>query len=249
MKVSHTQPIGFFDIDYEKHLQLAAAARFCQDMATRHAAGLGIGANVLFSRGFTWLLHRLELDFCRYPVLGEEITITTWSRGFKHHQGYREYTISSDRGPVARGTSVWIFFDFVNKRIRKVPPDVSGHYTFEPEAVLETELREWRPCGRIEPEQETAISLRYGDFDQHFHVNNTVYLGFVETLFHTVPELSGKRIGNVKIRFCREIGRDTAGVVAAAARQDGRYLFNIRRQGGQGEDGTVYADGEFSPMD
>ena len=249
MKVSHTQPIGFFDIDYEKHLQLTAAARFFQDMATRHASLMGIGADVLFSRGFTWLLHRLEMDFCRYPVLGEEITVTTWSRGFKHHQGLREYLISSDSGIVARGTSVWIFFDFVNKRVKKVPLEIAAHYSFEPEAALETELREWQPCGKIEPEQETAISLRYGDFDQHFHVNNTVYLGFVETLFHTVPELSGRRIGNVKIRFCREIGRDTPGVVAATVRQDGRYLFNIRRQAGLGDAGAVYADGEFSVMD
>lgn len=190
-------------------------------------------------------MNRLEIEVVRYPLLGEKLTITTWSRGFRHHTGLREYCIESEKGLVARGSSVWIFFDFSKKKIIKVPAEIESLYRFEPEKGFEDELAGWKTCGKIEPEKKQTLSLRYGDFDVNGHVNNTIYLGFIETLFHKITIPGDKRLRNVKIRFAREISRSVESVCIGWKRVDGHYQFNIYDP----NDGNrLYADGEFTAM-
>jgi acyl-ACP thioesterase len=246
MKIETVREINFFDIDSDQTLRVDAMARFFQEMATLHSIRVGAGPEVLFSRGVIWFLNRLEIQVVRYPLLGEKLKITTWSRGFRRHTGLREYCIESEKGLVAKGSSVWIFFDVHRKKIMKVPADIESLYQFEPEKGFEDELVNWKTCGKIEPEKEQTISLRYGDFDVNGHVNNTIYLGFIETLFHKTSDLRNKRLGNVKIRFAREISRSAESVLVGCNRVNGRYRFNIYDP----NDGNrLYADGEFIAMD
>ncbi|MDA3789119.1 MAG: thioesterase [Desulfobacula sp.] len=43
------------------------------------------------------------------------------------------------------------------------------------------------------------ISLRYSDFDVNGHVNNTIYLGFLETLYHKTINSNERPIKNIQI--------------------------------------------------
>ncbi len=245
MKVENSREIGFFDIDHEQTLRVEAVARFFQEMATLHSIKAGAGPDLLFSRGVIWFLNRLEIEFIRYPLLGEKLKITTWSRGFRHHMGLREYRIESEKGLVAKGSSVWIFFDFMRKKIIKVPVDIEPLYQSEPEKGFEAELANWKTCGKIEPEKEMAVSLRYGDFDVNGHVNNTIYLGLVESLFHNTLASGKNRIQNLKIRFAREINKPVEAVHVGWKQVDGLFLFNIYDPNGGNR---IYADGEFTVM-
>lgn len=245
MKVENVRQIDFFDIDSDQSLRVEAVARYFQEIAILHSIKVGAGPDLLFSRGVIWFLNRLEIEVVRYPLLGEKLKITTWSRGFCHHTGLREYRIESEKGLVAKGSSVWIFFDFKKKKIMKVPADIESLYQFEPEKGFEDELANWKTCGRLEPEKERTISLRYGDFDVNGHVNNTIYLGLIETLFHKTLALGNKRLGNVKIRFAREISKSVESVRIGCKNVDGNYQFNIYDP----NDGNrLYADGEFTSM-
>ena len=242
LKVEKEHTVGFFDVDHEFKLRIESAARFFQDMATFHSTRIGAGPSVLMKRGVIWFLNRLEIEFFRYPVLGEEITVTTWSRGFKRFKGLREYQIRSSKGEIARGSSVWIFFDVNRQRISKIPEDISRLYTAEPERNFDQEIDAWQSCGRIPLEKQMDISLRYSDFDVNGHVNNTVYLGFLETLFHQTIKTDKQRIQNVKIRFCREIGKTGERIRAGWQRENGAYLCNIC------DDTALYADARIIAM-
>lgn len=245
MKPTMTHKIGFFDIDGDQTLLVQAAARFFQEMAILHARQVGAGPDLLLDRGVIWFLHRLEMEFIRYPRMGEKLKITTWSRGFRHHMGFREYRLDTDQGPVAKGSAVWIFYDFIGKRIIKVPPDIGSLYRVCPEKEFETELKDWQPCGKIEPENEISITLRYGDFDVNGHVNNTQYLGFVETLFHKSLGPEKHRVRKVKIRFLREISPPVEKVRTGWKKSGSLYQFNIYDPH---DPGGIFADGEIVPM-
>ncbi len=245
MKVTMTHKIGFFDVDGDQTLRVQAAARFFQEMATLQALQVGAGADLLLGRGVMWFLNRLEMAFIRFPGLGEKLKITTWSRGFRHHMGFREYRLDTDQGPVAKGSAVWIFYDFIGKRIIKVPPDIKSLYPVCPEKGFETELRDWQPCGKIEPENEISISLRYGDFDVNGHVNNTHYLEFVETLFHKRLGPEKQRVQKVKIRFLREISPQVERIRTGWKKSGSLYQFNIDDPH---DPGGIFADGEIIPM-
>ena len=243
MKIVKHHKIGFFDIDHQFKLRIQSAARFFQEMAVFHSTGIGAGPDVLFEKGVVWFLNRLEIEFFRYPMLGEDINITTWSRGFKGYKGFREYHIQSPLGDVARGSSVWLFFDFNRKRISKVPAQISGLYEIEKEKWFDREIDDWKTCGRIKPEQAMDISLRYSDFDVNGHVNNTIYLGFLETLYQKTINSNGKPIKNIKIRFCHEIGKAKESIRSGWHKTNGVYQCNIF------DDSTLYADAQIIPMD
>ena len=242
MKIEKTHRIGLFDIDYQFNLRIEAVARFFQEIAVYHSTGIGAGPEVLLKQGVVWFLSRLEIEFFRYPTLGEEINIVTWSRGFKGYKGFREYLINSSKGEVARGSGVWLFFDFMRKRIIKVPPEISGLHTIEGEKCFDSEIDHWISCGLIEPEQEMEVSLRYSDFDVNGHVNNTVYLGFLETLYHKTMNSNGQPIKNIKIKFSREIDRDREKIQAGAKKVNGVYQCNIH------DKSELYAEAEIIPM-
>ncbi|MBT3175643.1 MAG: hypothetical protein HOG03_05415 [Desulfobacula sp.] len=243
MKIEKHHKINFFDIDHEFKLRIQSAARFFQEMAVLHSTKIGAGPDVLFEKGVVWLLNRLEIEFFRYPMLDEDIKLTTWSRGFKGYKGFREYHIHSSVGDIARGSGVWLFFDTKRKRISKVPAQISRLYAVEKEKWFEKEINDWQTCGIINPEKQIEISLRYSDFDVNGHVNNTIYLGFLETLYHKILNSNSKPIKNIKIRFCREIGRDKDKIRTGWYKNNGVYQCNIF------DGATLYADAEIIPMD
>ena len=243
MKIEKLHKIGFFDIDSQFKLRVQSAARLFQEMAMLHSTKIGAGPEVLFEKGVIWFLNRLEMEFFRYPVLGEDIKLTTWSRGFKGYKGFREYHIHSSHGDIARGSGVWLFYDFKRKRILKVPAQISRLYEIEKEKWFDKEIGDWQACGKIQPEQEMDISLRYSDFDVNGHVNNTIYLGFLETLYHNTINSNSRQIKNIKIRFNREIGRTKQSVQSGWKKADGLYHCNIF------DDSTLYADAQIIPMD
>lgn len=239
MKIQKTHRIGLFDVDYEFKLRIESIARFFQEIAVHHSTSIGVGPEVLFNKGVVWFLSRLEMEVLRYPLLGEDIQIITWSRGFKGAKGFREYRINSDKGEIVKGSSVWLFYDFIRKRVARVPADISDHYVINPERWFDAEIDEWPFYGRIEPDQAIDISLRHSDIDVNGHVNNTVYIGFFETLCHKVMEAQGGAVKNLKIRYCREIDKDKDQVVAGMKKVNGVYHCNIHDQS------ELYADAEI----
>ncbi|MCD4677414.1 MAG: hypothetical protein K8S18_15685 [Desulfobacula sp.] len=245
MKITHTHKINFFDIDRDQTLKVQTMARLFQEMAILHSIKVGVGPDVLYKNGLVWLLYRLEIEFVRYPLLGENLKILTWSRGSQHRMNFRDYRIKSENRAVAKATSVWVFFDFKKKRIIKVPQDIESVYRSDSEKVFETELTNWNNCGKINPKEEISVSLRYGDFDINRHVNNTIYLELLETLFHRTLAPKKKRIRNLKIRFGKEIREQTEAVRVGWKKTNNIYQFNICDQDNPNR---VYADGEFIPM-
>ncbi len=242
MKIETIHRIGLFDIDYRFRLKIETAARLFQDIAVRHSTQIGAGPEVLFKKGKVWFLARLEMAFSQYPVLGEDIRVTTWSRGFKGFKGFREYRLSSDRGEVARGSGVWLFYDFKHKRIAKVPPEISDLYQVEPEKGFDHEVDDWAPPGKIHPDHAMTVTLRYSDFDVNGHVNNTVYLGLLESLYHKHLNPDGRPVGNIRIRFSREIDRTREEIRVSARRQAGVIHCNIH------DESVLYADADIVPM-
>lgn len=242
MKIEQKRKIGLSDVDFQFRSQVQAMVRFFQEIAAYHSAVVGAGPDVLFEKGVIWFLNRLEIEIFRYPELHEKITVTTWSRGFKRFKGFREYLITSDQGEIARGTSVWIFFDVRRNRISKIPPDILDRYGVEQEKWFDNEIDAWHSCGKIEPESIIDISLRYSDFDVNSHVNNAVYFGFLETMYYQTIRPDLKPIRNIKIRYNQEIDRGEKHIQAGWKKNEDAYHFNVFS--GQ----NLYADGEITPM-
>ena len=128
------------------------------------------------------------------------------------------------------------------KRISKVPNQIASLYTVNNEKWFDKEIDDWKSCGKINVEQELDISLRYSDFDINGHVNNTRYIDFLETLYHKTINTGEQPIQNIKIKFCREIGRGKESIKSGWQKVNDVYQCNIF------DDSTLYADAQITPM-
>jgi hypothetical protein len=73
-------------------------------------------------------------------------------------------------------------------------------------------------------------------------VNNTRYFDFLETLYHKTIKTGEQPIRNIKIQFCREIGKDKESIRSGWHKVNDVYQCNIF------DDSTLYADAQITPM-
>ena len=242
MKVEQSQNIGFFDVDHRFHLTFQAAARFFQEAATHHSTKVGAGYQDLQKKRIAWYLSRLEIEVLSSPKLMDPIRVLTWSRKIEGVKGIREYRIESGSGEVlVKGSSVWLFYSLKEKRIARVPEEIVVLY--QPEAVgnFDHELDQVDFGAATGFAYETQIGLRYSDFDVNQHVNNTIYPGIFESLYHEHKEPKAPPIRNMKISFKREIGIGTRNITAGWDVGDLYYRYFL------GNGSTVFAMALLQP--
>ena len=90
-------------------LKLSSWFDFLQEAAANHAARLGVGLEALSERGLLWVLSRLHLSICRYPAIGEPVTVETWPNGFRRLFAHRQFRLTGeDGGELAVASSAWL---------------------------------------------------------------------------------------------------------------------------------------------
>ena len=238
MKVTLRKQVKYFEVDTAFKLKLGNLFRLLQEAAIEHSEKIGLGSKTLVDGGSVWVLNRVEVEILRYPEYLEEIKLITWHKGSQGYRAYRDFILYAGEEKVATAASMWLYVDTRRKRIIRIPEDVSAAYTIESDAAMDNRFDTWKADTQFSPGVTRPISIRTVDFDPLGHVNNAVYLDYVETLAtHAVDNFAG--IGRLIIEFKKELGRDVEMVEAGLAQTSDGYVFKIFNQD------TVYAAGEL----
>ena len=88
-----------------------------------------MGIEYLKEQKRAWWLSSWQIVVDRCPVLGEEITVSTWPYDFKGMYGYRNFTIRDRKGSyLVRANSVWFLFDTeAGRPVRVQEDDIQGY--------------------------------------------------------------------------------------------------------------------------
>ncbi len=233
MKVSYTQKIKYADVDTHLNQKLGSVFKLIQEAAVRHSEQVGFDTQTLLDRGEVWVLNAMAAEIYRYPELGEEVRVVTWHKKSKGFKAFRDFFIYAGSEKLAAATSLWLYFDINRKRLLRVPVETGRLYTTEAGDAIAGVVETWNPDEQFTPEFETGITIRDSDFDPLNHVNNAVYLDYLETLTARFFE-SKKTITGIKIQYKKEIGREVPLVHAGLAQTaagccfklfDGEHLF------------------------
>ncbi len=125
-----------------------------------------------------------------------------------------------------RPTILFLFIDLEKKKILKVPGEMREWYTVEEEQTLDMDIDAFHPNLRFDPELSETIDIRPSDFDPPGHVNNAVYLDFLENLIHRAFN-SQKKIREVVIQFQNEISKEVSKVEIGIQQKDGLNEFKL----------------------
>lgn len=157
---------------------LPALVSYFQDTTMFHSDTVGQGIGDLMERKMAWLLASWRVKIERYPNYAEKITARTWATKFAGVYGYRDFSLSDEKGNIiALASSVWIQYDAGAQKMKRVTQEVADVYGAEGNFAFSDGEE-----GRIRPPKEYVdvgfAEVRRRDLDTNNHVNNVRYIDY-----------------------------------------------------------------------
>jgi len=157
-------------------LRTSALLRYAQDVAWRHSEQLGFDRAWYQARGLGWVVRGCELEVREAIPIGHTLRVSTAVVGHRRIWARRlgECRLADGR-PAASVTTDWVLLDARNRVVR-IPADFGVAFT-NPEVrseILRIEAPAEAPVATLE------LRVRPSDLDPLDHVNNAVYLDWLE---------------------------------------------------------------------
>jgi acyl-ACP thioesterase len=236
MKIEISRRVDYTDVNPAFRLKLGVMFRYLQAAAVEHSERVGLGTQSLVSGGTVWVLNKISAVIHRYPTYREDIRIVSWHKGKKGLRAYRDFQVFSKEECLAEAASMWVYLDLDQKKLKKIPDEISDAYTVEPDSV-DIDVDAWKP-EPVSPNKKHTITTRYSDLDPLGHVNNTVYFDFLETIAEKA--FAGNTyINAVNILFQKEISENAEPVTVGIQTEGKGGRFRIFRKS------TTFALGEM----
>ncbi len=187
--------VRYSEVDKEKKMDMYSIINYFQDCSTFQSEDIGMGLAYLEEKKRVWLMNAWQIIVSRFPVLGEEITVSTWAYDFNSMYGYRNFMIEDSNHQIAAvANSIWIYMDTESYRpIRVTENDVRG---YNPEKKYEME---YAPRKITIPKNMVALEgfpVIRSNIDTNNHVNNGQYIKMAEEF---LP--SGYRIKQMRAEY------------------------------------------------
>jgi len=171
--------VNSFECDINRQWKPASFFQHLTETAGRHADQLGCGFETMFARNLFWVHSRMKIQFYRFPVDGEKITITTWPKTIQQKLFFiRDYQIHSEKDELlAAASSAWLIIDASSRRM--VPPASTNLNlpTYTDRVALDEPLEKLSVGDGGEP--CLNITAGYSAVDMQGHVNNSRYVEWV----------------------------------------------------------------------
>lgn len=173
-----------YEADPLGRLQVPILCRLLQEVATAHAAELGVAVDSLIESGVAWVLSRLDLRVEQWPRCDDEIVIETWPAAMNRLLTERRFRmLDADGHEVGSASTLWLVLDLERRRPVRLPPHVVDRLEkldLAPDPVRPDEL-----SGTESSDIELVFTVRRSDVDLAGHANNT---SFVEWAVEAVPD-------------------------------------------------------------
>ena len=150
--------------------------RYAQDVAWRHSEHLGFDRSWYRDRGLGWVVRAVELELHAAIPIGHTLRVTTAVIGHRRIWARRLGECRLADGQLAaRITTDWVLLDSRNRVVR-IPEDFG--LAFENPEVRSEIIRVPQPDGA--PVHAARLRVRPSDLDPLDHVNNAVYVDWLE---------------------------------------------------------------------
>lgn len=200
MKYSIVVEVDKSMVDEKGRATNGAILKLLEDVSTAHAESVGYGLEALRSRGVTWMLVDWRVEVTRRPVSGESVVAVTWSRGAAARVfALRDFELFVDGELVAKASSRWIIYDFVNSRLTKVTDETIEKYAHEKALKAFPDGGFEKIAAFDDYDKTVPYSIKPGDIDKNGHLHNLVYLDIAS------DEVGQKVFDNFSISYKKEI--------------------------------------------
>lgn len=171
--------VRYSEVNKEKKMDMYSIINYFQDCSTFQSEDIGMGLAFLEKEKRVWLMNAWQIIVNRYPVMGEEITVSTWAYDFNSLYGYRNFIITDSEEKVCTAAnSIWVYMDTENFRPAKVTEEVVKGYVTEKAYDMDYAPR------KITLPKDLAVldcfPVIKANIDTNNHVNNGQYIKMAE---------------------------------------------------------------------
>jgi acyl-CoA thioesterase FadM len=222
--------VRFEESTASETMRSAIYLAWAADVAWQHSTLLGFGRDWYSSRGLFWLVRAVRLDVVKPIATYDEVFVTTQVVGYRRISARRRSEVRDRSGAViARIDIDWVMTN--EKGIPTRVPDEMLDFIADYAATFEM-LKVALPATPPDA-AELGFRVRRRDLDPIGHVNNSVYIDYLEEAL----EAAGQRAvltatpRTYEIDFVASAERDNL-LVGCAWPLDGAWAYRLSRDDG-----------------
>ncbi len=231
---------GIAEVDESINLRNRYLMNYLAEAAMADSARAGFTLENVFKTGESWVLSKIRLEFVKPVIYGNPLSVYTWHKGAEQCYGFRDYQVNSGGEIAVNAASVWVYTSIIKRKAIEAPVVPDEVFGLEVRSSTDYDIHKWKPETIMNSEFKTGITVRHSDYDPLNHVNNAVYIDYIETLWHSAGHSRNKKMLAVNLQYIREIGKGVATIEASLLKTgEKKYSFKL-----QHED-TLHAAGDI----
>lgn len=220
--------IRTYEIDRKKRATVSALIQLMQEAAMQNVIELGLSVWDMEQNGISWVVMRMDIDFERLPMLGENIHIKTHGAGFDRLFTYRDYRVWDEhKNVLAQASSSWLLMDTIKRRMVRIPQEILAYKTPPPEECLERPARKIGKFNKADRSMTFRVDWHHLDFNEH--LSNIFYIQWIlEVLGEEI--LDQKHLKRLEILYKNECHLHDEVVAELEDLGEGKYMHRLIRK-------------------
>jgi acyl-CoA thioesterase FadM len=191
-----------YELGHDSRVAHVAFLRWFEEAAIQASAARGFGLAEYDRLGAAWIMRDLDVEFLDTVGYGEPVVVTTWVSDFRRVQSHRDYEArgGTEDTLLARARAEWVFLDTAKMVPRRITPEMIERFRTVGRRALDP--IDWPHVGTDNSlgEYQAVRRVQQHEIDQMHHVNNTVYLTWIEQQAREAWLSWGRDAGTLKLR-------------------------------------------------
>lgn len=185
MPLTHlrTFRVRYYECDPYECLNHTNYLRYMQEAAFDASAAAGYDLDRYEAIGHHWLVRETDIEYLHPLRYGDSVQVKTWVIDFRRVRSRRAYEFRSVGSGelVARAYTDWAFLDSATGRPAPIPPEmVAAFFPDGPPESVPPRSRFPTPPPPPPGAFQSRRRVEWRDIDPAQHVNNAIYLAYVE---------------------------------------------------------------------
>ena len=167
------------------YIRPAGVLDIFQDIASDHAALIGVGYEAMLAKKYLWVVNYIEFEINDIKTITRDIKVKTWPHAKNRLEFPREFEFINKVGKtVVNGISSWFIVSEDEHKIMRADDVLfGGEFKAETHYPAFRRGKLNRPEGN--PVKEFDYQVRPTDLDHNGHLNNARYLDIIYNMFDT----------------------------------------------------------------
>ncbi len=185
MPFTHTREfrVRHYECDAFGQLNNANYLRYMQEAAFDASAAAGYDHQRYEELGSYWLVRETDIEYLKPAQYGDTIKVKTWVIDFRRVRSRRAYELTRKGSEeiIARAVTDWVYLESDSGRPATIPDEIITAYIPQGPSAEDPHHQKF-PIAPPPPPGKFEMQLRvaWQDIDAVQHVNNAVYLNYID---------------------------------------------------------------------